>query len=377
MISENETALRAEIVRLNKVVNALMNQIERSANAQGTEFSLLQTTLMLDEQVRARTADLEAALSKNEQITHALRLSEAKYRAVTDQSLVGISVIEDGRFSYTNLCFSEIFGYDANEVQNLHPLDLFVPDERPKVAELFRKRLAGELDRVHYQAQCQRKSGEPIKVEVSGTTAEVKGKQLLVSVIQDITERSRTERELETLQNKLLEQSICDALTGLYNRRYLEDALIRELRLAERHKYSVSLIMGDLDHFKQVNDHHGHQAGDEVLRNFACLLSRSSRSSDINCRYGGEEFLLIMPHMTLKDAAERAEQLRVAVAASRFESYDLPLSVTASFGVATYPENGQTMDELITAADRALYTAKGAGRNRVVMASTIFSSENG
>lgn len=364
---DNGTNQQAEIIRLHRIINALMNRVESSANVQGTEFNLFQTTLMLEEQVRARTADLATALLENEKITHALRLSEARYRAVAEQSLVGITVIEDGRYSYANACFAEIFGYSTVEIPQLTPFDIVVPDERHRVTELIRKRLSGELDRAHYRLQCRRKNGELLEIEVYGNSLEVNGKRILVNIIQDITERCRTDREIQMLQEKLREQSFRDCLTGLYNRRYLEEALARELQLAERHQCPVSLIMGDLDHFKRVNDQYGHQAGDEVLRCFASLLSRSSRSSDINCRYGGEEFVLIMPQMAPQDAAERAEQLRVAVAARQIEFHDARISVTASFGVASYPGNGQTIDELIAAADKALYAAKEAGRNRVAL----------
>lgn len=292
---ENETDQQTEIIRLHKIITALMNRIESSANVQGTEFNLFQTTLMLEEQVRVRTADLAAALLENEKITHALRLSEARYRAVAEQSLVGITIIEDGRYSYVNACFADIFGYSAVEIQQLTPFDIVVPDERNRIAELIGKRLAGELDRVRYRLQCRRKNGKRLEIEVYGNTLEVSGKRVLVNIIQDITERSHAEQEIPALQARLQEQSIRDVLTGLYNRRHLEEALSHELQLAERLQYSVSLILCDLDHFKQVNDQHGHQAGDEVLRCFAKLLGKYSRSSDINCRYGGEEFLMIMP----------------------------------------------------------------------------------
>jgi diguanylate cyclase (GGDEF)-like protein len=123
--------------------------------------------------------------------------------------------------------------------------------------------------------------------------------------------------------------------------------------------------MGDLDHFKVVNDEFGHLAGDEVLRVFGDLMKRSSRGSDIYCRYGGEEFLLVLPGMTVAGAVDRAEQLRIAFAAKTVSFGELQISVTASFGVAHFPLDGDSGDELIAAADRALYSAKASGRNCV------------
>jgi diguanylate cyclase (GGDEF)-like protein len=122
--------------------------------------------------------------------------------------------------------------------------------------------------------------------------------------------------------------------------------------------------MGDLDHFKTVNDRHGHLAGDEVLRVFGALLTSNARASDISCRYGGEEFLLVLPGLTQESAALRAEQLRRAMSATSVNYGGSQITVTVSFGVATYPTHGRTPDELIAAADSALYSAKAQGRNR-------------
>jgi len=125
------------------------------------------------------------------------------------------------------------------------------------------------------------------------------------------------------------------------------------------------MIMGDLDHFKAVNDCYGHLAGDEVLRVFGELLKRHARSTDIYCRYGGEEFLLVMPNMAKDNAVQRAENLRSAIATAPIPYGASRIAVTASFGIATFPCEGQAGDELIAAADRALYAAKAAGRNRI------------
>jgi diguanylate cyclase (GGDEF)-like protein/PAS domain S-box-containing protein len=359
-----------EVVRLNKIVRSLMDRAERSTSAQASDFSLFQTTVILEEQVRGRTAELEAALRDNERMTRAVRESEAKFRALVSQSMVGIVIIEDGKFTYSNAKFDEIFGYSAEEVRRLGPLDVAVEEDRPLVAEMVRVRATGDFDRVEYVFRGLRKSGEVADIEIHGSGLDIGGKVLLISLVMDITERVRTEHEVQALQDRLREESTHDALTGLYNRRYLEDTLGRELIRAEREGYPISVIMGDLDHFKDVNDRHGHLAGDEVLRIFGELMKQYSRGSDIYCRYGGEEFLLVLPKMSEEDAVRRAEQLRKAIAAVPISFGPVQITVTASFGVATSPNDGRTSDELIAKADDALYEAKTAGRNRV-NASTV------
>ena len=361
----DEQALKSEIARLNKIIRALMDRAELSTSAQGSDFSLFQTAIMLEEQVSLRTAELEAALRENEKINRALRESEEKFRGLVSQSLVGIVIIKDGKFSYSNAKFDAIFGYTPDEVRELGPLDIAIEVDRPLVDENIRKRLSGEAERVEYIIRALRKDGAVIHVEVHSSTMEIDGELEMISLFMDVTERVRAEREVQSLQEKLREQATRDPLTGLYNRRYLEEALGRELILAGRHGNPVSMIMGDLDHFKAVNDRYGHLGGDEVLRAFGDLMKRQVRGSDIYCRYGGEEFLLVLPRMSTEDAVNRAEQLRSAMAAAPVPYGDFVIAVTASFGVATFPRDGRTGDELIAAADSALYAAKAAGRNRV------------
>ena len=363
--AQGELDLLAEIARLNKVIQVLMNRAERSTNVLGSDFGLFQTSVMLDEQVRSRTAELEAALRENEKINRALRQSEAKFYGVVNQSLVGITIIENGKYTYSNPRFNEIYGYSADEVHALGPLDIATDSDLPLVAENIRKQLSGEVGPSHYLIHGLRKDGDVIDIEIYRNVLDIDGKQALISMIMDVTERTRVEREIKVLQERLREESIRDALTGLFNRRYLEETLGRELIMAGREGHPVSVIMGDLDHFKSVNDLFGHLAGDEVLRVFGTLMKRHARASDIYCRYGGEEFLMVLPRMTEEIAVERAEQLRKEISASPVSFDGSPIAVTASFGVASFPQNGRTGDELIATADSALYAAKAAGRNRV------------
>ena len=365
LLSRNEKDLKEEVARLEKIVQALMDRAERSTCAQGSDFSLFQTAVTLEEQVSKRTAELEAALRENEAVNRALRESEAKFRGLVDQSLVGIVMIKNGRFTYSNARFNELFGYTAEEIRELGLLDLVTENYRPIVAENNRKRLSGEVVRIDYMFRGLRKNRAVIDVEVHSSMMEISGEMALISMLIDVTERTRVLREMQALQDKLRDQSTRDALTGLYNRRYLDETLDRELILAVRHSHPVSVIISDVDHFKAVNDRYGHSAGDEVLRVFSGLLKQHARGSDICCRYGGEEFLVVLPRMSQDIAIERAELLRSAFAAAPVPWDGTQLTVTASFGVAAFPHAGRTANELVAAADRALYAAKAAGRNRI------------
>jgi diguanylate cyclase (GGDEF)-like protein/PAS domain S-box-containing protein len=200
-------------------------------------------------------------------------------------------------------------------------------------------------------------------------------------VFRDVTDRKIVEQnlrramdrlqtqliEIGTLQSKLREQAIRDALTNVFNRRYLEDTLERELARAERESYPLCLIMMDLDYFKDVNDTYGHEAGDVVLKALAEMVMRQSRQGDFVCRYGGEEFVLVMPNIGIETARQRAEELHQTVNSLNIPYSNFNLTTTISMGVAAYPEHGKSKEELLRAADRAMYIAKNTGRNRVVV----------
>jgi diguanylate cyclase (GGDEF)-like protein len=162
-----------------------------------------------------------------------------------------------------------------------------------------------------------------------------------------------------------------DGLTGVFNRKHLEERLDAELAYADRHGKPLSIIMVDLDHFKRVNDDHGHQAGDEVLRCVGAILQKGSRTEDIVGRYGGEEFLVVVRDTLAAAAAIAAERIRASIAGARIELGEKVLSVTASAGVASLSCCGEekTKAALIRIADDRLYRAKMLGRNRVVCAS--------
>ena len=168
---------------------------------------------------------------------------------------------------------------------------------------------------------------------------------------------------------ELRQQAMRDPLTGLFNRRYLAETLPREIYRALREEKPLAVVMIDLDHFKRFNDQWGHEAGDAVLIGVAAALLDGLRASDIGCRYGGEELLVVMPGADAEEAIRRistiAEQSRMVGARVMGRELD---SITFSAGVATVPDHGNNAEMLIRAADRALYMAKETGRDRIVVA---------
>jgi len=196
--------------------------------------------------------------------------------------------------------------------------------------------------------------------------------QLLDATEHEVAERKKNEAilqkhvaEIEQLQAELREQALRDPLTGLHNRRYLSETLQREIEKSKREKKALSIIVSDIDHFKMINDVYGHQAGDKFLVEIGTLMKDNARSSDIICRYGGEEFLMVMPGTSLESAVKRAEEILHKCTNIIIAHEGQALKVAMSLGVATYPDHGQEAEEIIFKADKALYKSKKNGRNQV------------
>jgi diguanylate cyclase (GGDEF)-like protein len=181
------------------------------------------------------------------------------------------------------------------------------------------------------------------------------------------------------LRDSLREQAIRDPLTNLFNRRYMEETFIRELSRAARDHVEIGVMQIDIDHFKEFNDTYGHDVGDVLLRAFANLLFAHFRDSDVPCRYGGEEFTLILINSTLDETEARARELQQSVLGLWLDVGHgiTPAPPTLSIGVASYPTHGDTADTLIRAADQALYAAKSQGRDKVVRAVPVDATATG
>lgn len=215
----------------------------------------------------------------------------------------------------------------------------------------------------------------PIKNKIDG---KLNGRTI---VAHDITERKRAENDLtdmneilwgkieevETLRAQLQELAIRDPLTGLFNRRFFSEALEKEFAKTVRENSSLSVIILDVDHFKKFNDTYGHKCGDFVLQSLAKFLDDSIRKGDIICRFGGEEFVVLMPNADTDSAYERAELLRKQFKEMLFEYNDKKLKCTFSAGVASFPAHASNGELLLNLADQALYHSKANGRNCVTV----------
>jgi two-component system cell cycle response regulator len=193
------------------------------------------------------------------------------------------------------------------------------------------------------------------------------GEKSLLRVLTNTLEKARLKREIKNAQEKLAMMSIRDELTGLYNRRYFNEVVEKEVSRAMRYETDLVLCMIDLDYFKKINDTYGHLAGDMTLSEIAGMLKKCVRQSDLCCRYGGEEFTVIMTNTDTKGAEKLSERFRKMVAHRLFQYNSSKFHCTVSVGIAAYqPELKQSSTELVEAADKALYQAKAQGRNRVI-----------
>ncbi len=186
-------------------------------------------------------------------------------------------------------------------------------------------------------------------------------------IVYDVTDVASNKQQLNALNSELEAQSRTDRLTGLYNRGFWEEELERQHARFDRHEHIASLVLLDIDHFKQINDNHGHQAGDEVIRMVADSLRKTTRKTDICGRYGGEEFGVILPDADLSQALYFAERLRKNIEKQRVAYKGAEISCTISLGVAEISDLYENHESWIQQTDKALYTSKANGRNRTTV----------
>jgi diguanylate cyclase (GGDEF)-like protein/PAS domain S-box-containing protein len=296
--------------------------------------------------------------------------SELRYRRLFETAQDGILILDadTGAIMDVNPFLIAMLGYSLEEflMKKLWEVGAFKDIEASQ--EAFEALQRNEYIR-YEDLPLRAKSGKLIQVEFVSNVYMVGKEKVIQCNIRDITDRKRAEKALIESNALLREQSVRDHLTGLFNRRYLEETLEREILRASRKHASLSLLMMDVDDFKRFNDTYGHVAGDLILQEVGALLSSHFRGEDIPSRYGGDEFVVVLPDASGEVAQMRAEEYLKLV-------HDLHLSfegqtlgtIALSIGIAVFPGDGTTSVDVLKAADDASYRAKREGGNRVVVA---------
>jgi diguanylate cyclase (GGDEF)-like protein/PAS domain S-box-containing protein len=298
-----------------------------------------------------------------DQQTEQLSESADQLQAILDNSTALIYLKDtQGRYILVNRLYEKLFHVSRAEVIGKTSYDVYPIEIAENFCESDQKVLRTSIP-LEIEETIQHSDGLHSYISVKFPLRNAAGEiSAMCSFSSDITPLKRVEEALR-------EQSVRDPLTNLFNRRYMEEALGREIRRSIRSPHSIGIIMVDIDSFKGFNDTYGHAAGDAVLRALADFFNEHIRGGDVTCRYGGEEFVLILPDVSLTETLGRAEQLCRDVRQIQVQYQGANLeAITLSLGVAIFPEHGDTSETLLKAADKALYQAKAAGRDRVVVA---------
>jgi diguanylate cyclase (GGDEF)-like protein/PAS domain S-box-containing protein len=307
----------------------------------------------------ALRVERDALETKVAQRTSELQDSESSLRALLEFSPVAMVMTRasDHAVAFANRRAAAMFEVPLDQIIGQRAPDYWVvPAEREHfLAELYRQ---GRVD--HLEVQLRSHRGRVFWCRVSAQRLRFGGEDTLLGAMIDITDQ-------KAAQDRLHQLATHDALTGIYNRRHLEEVVRLELERAQRYTRPLTVAMLDADHFKRINDTYGHQVGDEVLRTVSQRCQKTLRASDVLGRYGGEEFVVVFPETALDEARMVAERLRAAVAGAPVTVGEQALLVTISIGLAGL-SRGQDHATLLARADSALYAAKQSGRNRVQVA---------
>ncbi|MEJ2423475.1 MAG: sensor domain-containing diguanylate cyclase [Candidatus Thiodiazotropha sp.] len=353
--------LQTEIQRLNKIIRALMNRVERCTDIQGSDFTLFQSTLMLEEQIRLRTAQLEQALGDKVALAEKLRKSEAKFSAIFNMTPdpIALTRMRDGMIVEISHSFADYFGINPEQAigRTTLPgdLDIWVDEEerRQWVSLLEAK---GEV--VGFEARMRKSGGEIRTVLISGKMIEIEAEYYVVGDIHDISNQKQEAAYYESIASH-------DPLTGLPNRLALNDRLHQAIARSRRTGSRIAICYLDLDGFKGVNDRFGHQAGDQVLVETGKRLSHCVRSEDTVARLGGDEFVVIFSDLDCHEGhANLLQRLLEEISKPYLFSDGCQVPLSASIGVTGYPQQESDPWALIQQADESMYEAKRKGKNQ-------------
>jgi diguanylate cyclase (GGDEF)-like protein/PAS domain S-box-containing protein len=294
-----------------------------------------------------------------------LRANEERFRAVWESAPSGMRVTDgQGVIVDVNPAFCALVGMDRPQLIG-KPLDVYyAPELQGNVVKAYCRRFAERSFQPVIERELRLWDGRIIHFQVASTFLSTSMGPVLLSLFRDRTTEKRLEQELRQMAAKFEQMATVDALTGLSNRRDFFDRLSVEVERSTRYGHELSLIMLDLDGFKEINDTHGHAAGDAVLARIGAIIREVIRVTDIAARYGGDEFCIVMPDTDLEGAQALAERIRSRLASTDFSAHAASLRVTCSAGVSRLGGNISSHDTLLASADQALYAAKRHGRNR-------------
>ena len=277
------------------------------------------------------------------------------FKTLSEASPIGIFLRCDFRLVYANQRLAEITEYSVNELTRFEDIaDLVYEEDKEKLREIIKRRLKGESGVKSYELRIKTKRGRIKWVQITSNLVKHKGKLCSIGSVMDISERKRYEKKLEWL-------SMRDALTGLYNRRAMEEFVKVEVNKAMREGSGFGLIVIDLDNFKDINDTYGHVVGDEALKHVAKILQSVVRKSDLVGRWGGDEFVVLLPTSDMSRVEKVSKRICEVICNNRLNEH---IGISVSVGASAY-RPGDSVDSLLIRADKALYRAKRLGKNRV------------
>jgi diguanylate cyclase (GGDEF)-like protein/PAS domain S-box-containing protein len=303
--------------------------------------------------------------------------TDAWFRGAFDFAAIGMGIVSiQGRWLQINQALCSMLGYPADALLSMAIRDLIHPDDQSVDLVQIQRLLTGDIPTYRMEKRFRHHQGHLIWVQINVSLVRDQGRPLyFIYQAQDVTDRKAYEqklltqsRALESANEKLRELAATDMLTGLNNRRAFNDRLNEEVQRTTRYGGTMSLLILDVDRFKQFNDRFGHPSGDDVLKSVAELMNRNARGTDFVARYGGEEFTVILPNTDEQGSVIVAERIRTSIAAAAWDK----TPITVSLGATTLPSDFDRKDpklangaNLIAEADMALYHSKQSGRNRI------------
>ena len=358
----------------NKVCKAWGNDSNNSCLAKNHEFKIkckngqskyieFRSTFLKD-----RTISVLTDITQRKKVEEELKESEERLQTILSATPDPIVIYNNvGETKYLNPAFVEVFGWSLDELEGKHIP--FVPDDQKPITSKKIKELRDSGIKVQFESKRLTKQGRSIDVIISSSCIKNIDDEIskLVVILKDISDQNQAKKQLKLLNLKLKHEASHDPLTGTLNRRAILNSLEKELIRTKRRNTKLSIGLCDIDFFKKVNDEHGHQVGDDVLCSFVKVIENTLRPYDLLGRYGGEEFLLVMPDSTVSIEKVVYERLRAKTADHKMVTRSGEIGITVSIGI-TCSKGDDTADGMIAKADAALYRAKKNGRNQLVFA---------